>query len=120
MGRRFLDRPNERINEARMTTRTERLVLALQGMSDEIEPKLHLVSHEARDEWRSVRGKWLSDGQLHAGAIGLTEGQLEVIEAKVRRFRDIVQGLPAQVSAQAAATSGAVSQAVASRWGPSS
>jgi hypothetical protein len=102
------------------TTRTERLVLALQGMSDEIEPKLHLVSHEALDEWRSVQGKWLSDGQRRGDAIGLTEGQLEALEAKVRRFRDIVRGLPAQVSAQAAATSGGVSQAAASRWGPSS
>lgn len=103
-----------------MTTRTERLVLALQGMSDEIEPKLHLVSHEARDEWRSVQGKWVSDGQLRGSAAGLTEGQLEAIEAKVRRFRDIVRGLPQHVPVQAAATSGGVSQAAASRWGPSS
>jgi hypothetical protein len=103
-----------------MTTRTDRLVLALQGMSDEIEPKLHLVSHEARDEWRSVQGTWLSDSQLRRGGVGLTEGQLEAIEAKVRRFRDIVRGLPLHVSAQAAATSGGVSQAAASRWGPSS
>ena len=108
------------INEACMTTRIERLVLALQAMSDEIEPKLHLVSHEARDEWRAVQGHWLSDGQVRRGAIGLTEGQLEALEAKVRRFRDIVESLPAQASAQAAATSGGVSQAVASRWGPSS
>jgi hypothetical protein len=103
-----------------MTTRTEGLVLTLQRMSDEIEPKLHLVSHEARAEWRSVQVNWLADGQLHAGANGLTESQLEALEAKVRRFRDIVRGLPTHILAQASATSGGLSQAAASRSGPSS
>jgi hypothetical protein len=86
------------MRQSSVTTKTERLVLALRRMSEEIEPKLHLVSHEALDEWRSVQGKWPSDGQLRDGAIGLTEGQLEAIEAKVRRFRDIVRALASTLS----------------------
>lgn len=76
-----------------MTNKMECLVLALRRLSSEIEPGLHLVSQAARDEWESVQGSWPSDGLLRDGTTGLTEGQLEAIEAKVRRFRDIVHGL---------------------------
>jgi hypothetical protein len=81
-----------------MATTKERLFLALRTLSAEIEPKLYLVSHEAKDEWRAVKGKWSSDGELREGAAVLTEGDLQAIETKVRRFRDIVCSLPSDSS----------------------
>jgi hypothetical protein len=62
-------------------------------MSAEIEPELHLVSQAARDEWTAQQRAWPSDIQLREGTIALTETELGRIEAKVRRFRDIVRSL---------------------------
>ena len=77
----------------KVTPRTESLGRALRTMSAEIEPGLHLVSQAARDEWESLQRVWPSDIQLREGTIALTEIELGTIEAKVRRFRDIVRSL---------------------------
>ena len=82
----------------RVTARLEQLVRALRRISEEIEPELHLVSQEARDEWRALQFTWLSDEQLREGTTGFTEDQLEAISAKVHRFRNIVQSLAPKAS----------------------
>jgi hypothetical protein len=76
-----------------VTATMERLVSTLREVSEEIEPELHAVSQMARDEWRSLQGTWLSEGQLREGTTGVTEEQLEAIAAKARRFKDIVHDL---------------------------
>jgi hypothetical protein len=81
----------------RVTARLEQLVRALRWISEEIEPELHLVSQEARDEWRALQCTWLSD-ELREGTTGFTEDQLGAISAKVHRFRNIVQSLAPKVS----------------------
>jgi hypothetical protein len=73
--------------------RIEQFALILRELSQEIEPKLHLVSPSAREEWKAFQRTWPSDGQLRHGAKGLTEGQLEALMAKARRFTDIVRGM---------------------------
>jgi hypothetical protein len=74
-----------------VTAKVERLVRSLRAISHEIEPQLQLVSEAARDEWRVLQGTWPSDEELREGTSALTEGELEAIEVKVRRFRKIVQ-----------------------------
>jgi hypothetical protein len=81
-----------------VTANVERLVRALRAISHEIEPQLQLVSEAARDEWRVLQGTWPSDEELREGTSALTEGELEAIEVKVRRFRQIVQSSGATVA----------------------
>jgi hypothetical protein len=69
------------------------LILSLEEMSQEIEAELHVVSHVARHEWRSLQSTWSPESQLLAATTKLTEAQLEATVAKVRRFKDIVHGL---------------------------
>jgi hypothetical protein len=69
------------------------LILTLTEMSQEIESDLHVVTHVARHEWRSLQSTWSCDGHLRKEATRLTEAQLQAIVAKVRRFKDIVHGL---------------------------
>jgi hypothetical protein len=76
-----------------VTTKVEGLVRALRAMSDEIEPQVRFVSKAARDEWSALQAAWPSDEDLREGTTVLTEGELEAIEVKVRRFRQIVQSL---------------------------
>jgi hypothetical protein len=76
-----------------VTAEVEQLVRALRAISYEIEPQVQLVSEAARDEWRSLQAAWPSDQELREGTIALTEDQLEVMEVKALRFRQIVQRL---------------------------
>jgi hypothetical protein len=71
----------------------EGLVHALRALSHEIEPQIQLVSQAARDEWRALQAVWPSDEELREGTTALTEGELQAIEVKVRRFREIVKSL---------------------------
>jgi hypothetical protein len=73
--------------------RIEQFALTLRELSQEIEPKLHLVSPSAREEWKAFRRTWPSAGQLRPRDDGLTEGELEALMAKARRFSDIVRGM---------------------------
>ena len=76
----------------------ERLVGVLRAIGREIEPQLQLVSQAARDEWRALQAAWPSDEELREGAVTLTADELEAIEVKVRRFRQIVQSLGSTVA----------------------
>jgi plasmid maintenance system antidote protein VapI len=81
-----------------VTARVERLVCALRAISQEIAPHIHLVSQAARDEWTAVQAAWPSDEDLRKGTTALTEGELEDVAIKVRRFRGIVQGMGAAMA----------------------
>lgn len=81
-----------------VTAKMERLVRALRAISHEIEPQVQLVSQAARDEWNALQAVWPSDDELRQGTTALTEGELEAIEVKVRRFQEIVQSLGSTVA----------------------
>jgi hypothetical protein len=76
----------------RMTAAMESLVRGLRRLSEEIEPKLHLVSQAARSEWNALQNSWPSDDELREGATVFTEHELKASESKVRRFSDILHG----------------------------
>jgi hypothetical protein len=76
-----------------VTTKVEQILRTVIELGHEIEPHLHLVSQAALDEWSALQNSLPAPEQLQAGAIALTEPELEVVEAKVRRFRDIVRAL---------------------------
>jgi hypothetical protein len=76
-----------------VTAKVEQIVRTVIELGHEIEPHLHLVSQAARDEWTALQNSLPAPEQLQAGAIALTETELEIVEAKVRRFRDIVRAL---------------------------
>jgi hypothetical protein len=75
------------------TAKMKGLVRTLRAISQEIEPQVQLISQAARDEWSAVQAVWPSDEELREGTTALTEGELDAIEVKVRRFRGIVQSL---------------------------
>jgi hypothetical protein len=71
----------------------EGLARTLARIGEEIEPELYLVSQAARDEWRTLQNRWRPDGAGEKGEPGLTDEEIEALEAKARRFRDIVHAL---------------------------
>jgi hypothetical protein len=99
------------------TAKMKGLVRTLRAISLEIEPQVQLVSQAARDEWSAPQAVWPSDEELREGTTALAEGELEAIEVKVRRFREIVQGLGSTVALR---TTGLRRAAVRARRVPSS
>ena len=98
-----------------VTAKVERLVRGLRAISHEIEPQVQLVSQAARDEWRALQAAWPSDEELRQGTVALTEDELEAIEVKVRRFRQILQSLGSTVALR---TTGPRRAAVRARRAP--
>ena len=78
-----------------VSTSAEGLARTLARIGEEIEPELYLVSQAARDEWRTLQSRWRPDGagEKVEASPTLTEEEIEALEAKVRRFRDIVHSL---------------------------
>jgi len=76
-----------------VSSSAEGLARTLARIGEEIEPELYLVSQAARDEWRTLQSRWPPDGARDKVEASLTEEEIEALEAKVRRFRDIVHGL---------------------------
>jgi hypothetical protein len=74
----------------------EELRRKLAGIGEEIEPALYVVSQAARDEWRTLQHRWQPDGGGQEAA-SLTEEDIQALEAKIRRFRDIVRSLVPKV-----------------------
>jgi hypothetical protein len=70
----------------------EELGRTLAIIGEEIEPALYLISQAARDEWRILQQRWRADGGGEEGA-SMSEEEIQALEAKVRRFRDIVRSL---------------------------
>jgi hypothetical protein len=85
------------------------LARTLATIGEEIEPELHLVSQAALDEWRTLQSRWRLMGEKDGGDGGkvgpdpsqdlseLSEEEFEALEAKARRFRDIVRSLAPKV-----------------------
>jgi hypothetical protein len=73
------------------------LASTLAKIGAEIEPDLHLVSQAARDEWRTLQSRWRPGLGREEIEPDLTDEEIEALEAKVRRFRDIVHGLAPKV-----------------------
>jgi hypothetical protein len=74
----------------------EDLGRTLASIGEEIEPALYLVSQAARDEWRTLQHRWRPDG-AGEDVVSLTEEEIQALEVKVRRFRDIVRSLVPKV-----------------------
>jgi hypothetical protein len=81
----------------KITSRTESLVKALDGLAREID-LAELVSGAslgAREEWDALRRQWPSAEQIRAGAVAFSDDELELMVGKVRRFKSILEGFRA-------------------------
>ncbi|HVZ72901.1 MAG TPA: hypothetical protein VHJ20_11045 [Polyangia bacterium] len=77
----------------KVTPRTVILVKELGSLAEQIDDDLLSgASVYARDEWEALRGRWPSASQIAAGAVDLSDDELEVMIGKVRRFRAILEG----------------------------
>ena len=76
----------------------EGLARTLARIGEEIEPELYLVSQAARDEWRALQSRWRPDGGGEKVEPSLTDEEIEALESKARRFRDIVRALAPKVT----------------------
>jgi hypothetical protein len=74
----------------KITPTTSRLLEELEQLSVEIEPRLDLVSAAARGEWREMRSRFPSAEDLATGFTPVSDEELEVMHAKVQRFREIL------------------------------
>jgi hypothetical protein len=79
-----------------ISTCVEELARTVASIGEEIAPDLYLVSQAARDEWRTWQERWQRDGGAKEVA-SMTEEEIQALEAKVRRFRDIVRSLVPKV-----------------------
>jgi hypothetical protein len=73
-----------------MTPITSRLLEDLNLLSLDIEPRLELVSAAARGEWREMRSRFPTVQDTAGGFSPISDEQLEVMRAKVIRFREII------------------------------
>ena len=74
----------------KMTPITSRLLEDLNLLSLDIEPRLELVSAAARGEWREMRSRFPTVQDVAGGFSPISDEQLEVMRAKVIRFREII------------------------------
>lgn len=76
------------------TAQTENLVSELGALARQIDAgPISSASDAARDEWVALRGQWPSPHEVRAGAIALSDAELALMVAKVRRFKEILQTL---------------------------
>jgi hypothetical protein len=68
----------------------ERTLEVLEGLREDARDLLHLASPAAREEWLKVESRFPSPEELREGYIALSQEELDEIQAKVRRFRDIL------------------------------
>jgi hypothetical protein len=73
-----------------VTPTTTRLLEDLNLLSLDIEPRLELVSPAARGEWREMRSRFPTALDVVSGFSPVSDEQLEVMRAKVIRFREIL------------------------------
>ena len=73
------------------TPRTGAIVLELRRLARELEPNLRYASPDARDEWRRLQATWPSDLELRMGTAGVSDTCLEEMEAKIRRFGQLLR-----------------------------
>jgi hypothetical protein len=76
-----------------ISTSAAGLARTLARIGEEVEPELYLVSQAARDEWRSLQSRWRLGGDRERVEPALMDEEIEALEAKARRFRDIVRAL---------------------------
>jgi hypothetical protein len=74
----------------KMTPITSRLLEDLNLLTLDIEPRLELVSAAARGEWREMRSRFPTAQDVASGLSPVSDEQLEVMRAKVIRFREIL------------------------------
>jgi len=80
----------------RNTPRTESLVRELRALARQIDGNvLAIASPSARAEWKSLRKRWPSDASVRAGTVDVSDEELEVMAAKVRRFQKILEACAA-------------------------
>ena len=73
------------------TPMTGAIVLELRRLARELQPYLRYASPDARDEWRRLQATWPSDLELRRGSSGVSDSYLEEIEARMRRFGQILR-----------------------------
>lgn len=69
---------------------TARLLDDLNRLDAEIEPRLDQVSAAARGEWRELRSRLPTVLDLQSGWSPVSDEELEVMHAKVLRFRELL------------------------------
>jgi ElaB/YqjD/DUF883 family membrane-anchored ribosome-binding protein len=84
----------------RTTPTTTKLLEDFNRLSAEIEPRLDQVSAAARAEWRELRSRLPTVPDLQNGYSPVSDHDLEVMHAKVIRFREFLgvrRPVPARV-----------------------
>jgi len=74
----------------KITSRTVSLLAELVELGESIESHLAVASPAARDEWQNQRLRWPSEIEMRQGSVALSDEELEVMRAKVKRFNDIL------------------------------
>ena len=82
---------------------TARLLDDINRLDVEIEPRLDQVSAAARGEWRELRSRLPTARDLQNGWSSVSDEDLEVMHAKVLRFRELL-GVRRSGSPRAVAT----------------
>jgi hypothetical protein len=78
----------------KVTDRTESLVVELAALAERVDDHLlSAASPHAREEWDALRRRWPSTADVAAGAVTVSDDELDVMIGKVRRFRSILEGL---------------------------
>jgi ElaB/YqjD/DUF883 family membrane-anchored ribosome-binding protein len=87
----------------RITDSMRRLVEELHALREQLEVHLGGASAEAREEWRSLRGRIPPLVDLERQFLALSESALEEMKTKVTRFSAILRALGEGRAARAAA-----------------
>ena len=95
----------------KITSKTVSLIAEMVQLGESVEAHLWVASPAARDEWRSQRLRWPSEIELRQGSIALSDDELEVMRAKVKRFNEILDGDFRMVSPETGGSAAAVAQA---------
>jgi hypothetical protein len=77
----------------KVTARTTRILSELDRLSECVVRALHLASTAAREEWAIFRLRWPSEIERRQGTIALSDGELEMMELRLRRFLEILGAL---------------------------
>jgi hypothetical protein len=80
----------------KVTERTRALVRALRKLAAEVEPRVEGASEAARAEWMAAQAAWPTDFELARGVVEVSDDDLEVMHARVRRFGQILGRKPSQ------------------------
>jgi hypothetical protein len=73
------------------TPKTFALLGELRRLAAQVQPYLGFATPAACQEWEALQALWPSEEELRVGPTTLSDGDLECMVAKVRRFGEILR-----------------------------